>query len=140
MLFCPNDIFAFASFYFFGILTPSNCRHFACAERKKTVRGSQWGDISRVCLVQTVSLRVFIYARCVSVCANLMPTQCVGGQPQMTVRAGVCLVEHVLTPWPPAGSLAAPQRVTSRVGGTSHAKVRSRVCLVAHFLVTRGRR
>lgn len=73
-----------------------------------------------------------------SVCTNLMPTQCVRGQPQMAVRAGVCLIGHFLVSLTPAGPLAAPQGATCGVGGPSYAKVWSRVCLVAHFLATGG--
>lgn len=76
---------------------------------------------------------------CTNACAHLMPAQCVSGQPQMTVRAGVCLIGWFQVSLAPAGPLTAPQRATCGVGGPCNAKVRSRVCLVAHFLATRGK-
>ena len=72
------------------------------------------------------------------VCANLMPAQCVSGQPQIAVRAGVRLIRRLLVSLPPAGPLAAPQGATCGVGGPGHAKVRPRVRLVFHSLSTRG--
>ncbi|XP_068600415.1 transmembrane and immunoglobulin domain-containing protein 1 [Brachionichthys hirsutus] len=62
--------------------------------------------------------------------ANLVPAQGVGGQPQMAVGAGVCLIQHLLVSLAPAGPLAAPQGATGGVGGPSDAEVRPRVCLV----------
>lgn len=46
------------SIYFFEFLSPSNSRHLACAERKKTVRGSLVNTVTWavVCLVETVCL------------------------------------------------------------------------------------
>lgn len=83
--------------------------------------------------------RVCLYLRlCFYKCTNLMPTQCIKGHAQVAVRTGMCLIKHFLVSFPPAGPLAAPQRVACGVGGPSHAKVRSRVCLVTHFLATRG--
>lgn len=72
-------------------------------------------------------------------CTDLMPAKCVRAEPQMTVRAGVRLLGHLLVPVAPAGPLAAPQGATRRMGGPRHAEVRSGVCLVAHFLATGGR-
>lgn len=72
-------------------------------------------------------------------CTDLMPAKCVRAEPQMTVRAGVRLLGHLLVPVAPAGPLAAPQGATRRMGGPRHTEVRSGVCLVAHLLATRGR-
>lgn len=110
---------------------------------RKTVRGfsSKQSDIKCGMFGGNCELVCVYLCPCVftNACANLMPTQCVRGQPQMAVGAGVHLIRHLLVSLPPAGPLTAPQRATCGMGGPSHSKVRSRVRLVAHFLTARGK-
>lgn len=114
------------------LLSPSNSKHLAWTEKNKVNTVACVLETGLVC----VYLKLCVFT---SVCANLMPAQCVSRQPQMTVRAGVCLIWCLLVSLSPAGPLTAPQRATCGVRGPSYTKVRSRVCLVVHFLATRGR-
>lgn len=117
---------AILSYSYFLEFRPSNTRHFACAgrerERKKNSVRHSFGNGAMS-----------------ASCTDLMPAKCVRAEPQMTVRAGVRLLGHLLVPVAPAGPLAAPQGATRRMGGPRHTEVRSGVCLVAHLLATRGR-